>query len=159
MRLIWPKGLRLRAFYDPASHRVSLISDVLDDSAEGRIFADCLAVAFSPHGEFRDLEFNPGSASSAAAGPPNQQRKAVEEGAVVWLPEVSRPILQLWPEEGGRAMIRLTPSEPVGWVQLANTHVALGIADGDVLVAIYMEAVTEDPDGREEARWLDCIRA
>jgi hypothetical protein len=132
-----------------------MVSDVVDDEAEGRIYGERLAVTFSAEGEFRDLELVPGD---LAPGRPDDEVRAAlsaNEPVVVWVPETEQPVIEDCP--GSSALtVRLMPDPPERWVELHVSGVLLGLAGDDVLVAIRV-APDVDPDGRREAEWLDSL--
>jgi len=151
MRLMWPQGLGLRAFYDPLFHRLSLVSNVIDDDAEGRTFAERLAISFSRSGEFRDLEFTAGSVAVGPFAKPNQWTTQDSVGA--WVPDIREPRLTL--SSDGAALVQLTSSAVYRWVHVVDTPVFVGLTADEALAAIYVESFTEDPEGTHEAAWLD----
>lgn len=155
MRLTWPASRQLRSFYDPATHRLTIVADVIDDEAEGRVFGDRLAIECSPAGDFRDLELLPGVIRSGGCAAELLNPMIADGPVAVWLSETSEPEIERVPGSAS-VTVRLLPSMPDGWVQLRGSGVLLGLVDEDVLAAVRVEPEI-DPDGEREARWLDYI--
>ncbi len=157
MRLTWPAGTRLRSFYDPDSHRLSIVSDVIDDEAEGRTYANRLAVTASTEGVLRDLELVPGPVTTATPEPlevtPSREGTAI----AVWVPEVQEITVEEHPPTTSFT-VRLLPMAPEKWVQLGDSGIAIGLVDQDVLAVIRVEPEM-DPAGYHEAEWLDSLNA
>jgi hypothetical protein len=155
MRLTLSARSPIRSFYDPISHRLTIVSDVVDDDAEGRVYGKRVAIAFSATGEFRDLEVVPGAVSSG--GPEAGVLSPLPTGdpVEVWIPETDEPAIE---ETSGSAAItvRLLPAVPERWVQLRGSGVLLGLVDEDVLAAIRVEPDL-DPNGELEAQWLQSL--
>lgn len=157
MRLTWPARTPIRSFYDPNSHRLAIISDMVDDEVEGRVYGDRLAITFSTAGEFRDLELVPGPAQTGSPDFEIAESLPVEGSIVVWVPESEEPALEKHP--GSTAVtLTLLPAAPERWVELSASGLLLGLVDDDVLAAIRVNPEV-DPDGESEARWLDSLGA
>lgn len=154
MRLTWPAATRLRTFYDPRSHRLSIVSDVIDDEAEGRTYADRLALTASADGVLRDLELVPGPVTTAPPEP--MGRTPSHEGRIdVWVPEAQEITVEEDPSTTC-VTIRLLRTVPEKWVRLGGSRIALGLVDEDLLAVIRAEPEI-DPDGSHEAEWLDSL--
>ena len=155
MRLTWSASRQLRSFYDPATHRLTIVSDVIDDETEGRVYGERLAIAWSPAGGFRDLELLPGVIGSGGSAAEVVNPVLADGPVAVWVSDTSEPEIERVP--GSAAVtIRLLPAMPERWVQLRGSGVLLGLVDEDVLAAIQVEPEV-DPDGEREARWLDSV--
>ena len=155
MRVLWPSQRQFRSFYDPASHRLSLMTDLVDD-AEGRVYGDRVAVAVATTGEFLDMEVLPGRVDD-----PSDQRRADParrtEPVAVWIPDVEPPLIEA-DEQTGSVGLRFSSATPDIWVELGDSGVLLGIIDDDVLAAVEVHPQV-DPCGQLEAQWLDSLRA
>lgn len=154
MRVLWPSQRELRSFYDPASHRLSLVSDLVGDDAEGRVYAERIAITMATTGEFRDMEVLPGPVEGLS----NQREMHPtrrDESVAVWIPEVERPLIEI---DGGTGLVvlRFAPAAPDGWVELGDSGVLLGLVDDDVLVAVEVHPQV-DPCGKLETQWLDSL--
>lgn len=157
MRLTWPARGPIRSFYDPISHRLTLVSHVIDDDAEGRVYGKRLAITFSATGEFRDLEVVPGAVRTGGPEAEVVTPVRTDDSVVVWVPETEEPAIEESP--GSAAVtVRLSPAVPERWVQLRGSGVLLGLVDEDVLAAIRVVPEV-DPDGEREAQWLDSLGA
>lgn len=155
MRLFWPASARIRSFYDPASHRLTIVSDVVDDEAKGRVYGSRLAISVSADGVLRDLELLSGPLAPPRSGVDVAPSYDVDKAIVVWLPETDEPGIEECP--GSTAVtVRLASDEPERWARLGGSGVVLGLVEDDVLVAICVDPQV-DPEGEREAQWLDSL--
>lgn len=156
MRVVWPGDRQLQSFYDPVSHRLSIMTDLIDDHHEGRVYADRVAISATGDGELRDIEVLPGP-----VGRPSIERRTDpvqrDEPLAVWIPEVEVPVVEA-DEDSGSVIIRFASSTPDMWIELRGSGVLLGLVGDDVLVAIDI-CPQVDRDGELESQWLDSIGA
>lgn len=156
MRVLWPSQRRFRSFYDPASHRLSLTTDRVDDHAEGRVYAERVAITMATTGEFLDMEVLPGPVDGLS----DQRRMDPTrrgEPMAVWVPEVEPPLIEA-DDQTGSIVLRFASATPEMWVELGDSGVLLGLVDDDVLVAVEVHPQV-DPCGKLEAQWLDSLEA
>jgi hypothetical protein len=158
MRLTWPADRQIRSFYDPVSHRLTMLSDVVSDEAEGRVYGNRLVIAIGAQGDFLDLELGAGPVNQGLAEAQCEAPAQVNEPVAVWVPETEGPSIEALPDSSALT-IRLLPAEPERWVQLTSSGLLLGLLDEDVLAAIRVVGPVLDPNGENEAQWLDSIGA
>ena len=152
MLLTWPGRRVIRSFYDPASHRLAVVADVIDDDANVHVYGNRLAITSSATGEFRDLEVLPGIAEVTGLGMITATSVQADDHVTVLVPDSEQPTIEQ-NRDSTVVVLRLLPAEANRWVRLPRSDIVLGLIDDDVLAAMRVEPEL-DPDGALEGQWM-----
>ena len=150
----WNCRLQYKAFKASPPGRISLVSSRIVSEASWLNLGSGLAVVVDPRGAFCDLEATGNIEIS------NCQEMLTCETSKTCTDRIEtrfRPEKIFWNLTASNDLvIRLSELSPVSWLQLGNNPLFLGV-DGQNLRMILFQGVVDDPDGEQEAAWLESI--
>jgi len=156
MRIIWSAKAQYRAFFEPASKVISLVSSNLAEEAVGRLVSGGLTLVVDNQDGFTDLELILNSKHRQSMPAWEQQPTEIKDTLKTILPP-DRTVSWQFNERSGDLLIYFTPSGSNYWFQIGSRPIFIGTEDREKISAIVFKGVVEDPNGELESAWLDQI--
>lgn len=153
MDLVWIGAEALRAFHDPDSGALELLSSRRADEGSTWVLDPELSVAVDDDGVFCHLDLGAPARPGTLPLPERPRQAPVAEEASVELVPGAEPRWS-YDETGGSLAVAFGDVFPESWARLGDNLVWLAIDDDARLAAIVVEGVSRDPAGRARAAWL-----
>ncbi|MEZ6004072.1 MAG: hypothetical protein R3F33_07780 [Planctomycetota bacterium] len=153
MLVLWDGDHILKAYHDPLTGCLDLVSSFLAEGGRAAAVGGALSLGVDEDGLFHHLSLSLDEDSKQQGLPTRPPDCPEAEQAEVELREGDAVRVAFDPA-AGRLILSFDGIEPTQWARLGPNLVWLAVDDDGQLAAMVVEGVSKDPGGKAQAAWL-----
>ena len=153
MLVLWDGDHILKAYFDPETSTLDLVSSFLAEGGRAASMEGALSLGVDEDGLFHHLSLSIEPDADLTGFPQRPSECPVASRAEVELSEGGRAEVA-YEANTGSLCLRFAGVEAVEWARLGPNLVWLALDDDAQLAAIVVEGVSKDPGGKAQAAWL-----
>ncbi|MCB9907162.1 MAG: hypothetical protein H6830_05555 [Planctomycetes bacterium] len=153
MLVLWDSDHILKAYFDPKTSTLDLVSSFLAEGGRAAAFDGALSLGVDEDGLFHHLSLNINPADQPLGMPERPEDCPVATQAEVEVVEGGSAKVAYSPT-GGMLCLAFDGIEAKEWARLGPNLVWLALDDEGQLAAIVVEGISRDPGGKAQAAWL-----
>ncbi len=153
MLVLWDGDHILKAYFDPLTSTLDLVSSFLAEGGRAASLEGALSLGVDEDGLFHHLSLTIQPDASSEGFPQRPSDCPVASRAEVELSEGGRAEVT-YDATTGTLRLRFDGIEAVEWARLGPNLVWLALDEDAQLAAMVVEGVSKDPGGKAQAAWL-----
>ena len=153
MLVLWDGDHILKAYFDPLTSTLDLVSSFLAEGGRAATLDGALSLGVDEEGLFHHLSLTIDPKATLEGFPKRPADSPMASRAEVELAEGGRAEVA-YDAGQGSLCLRFPGVEAKDWARLGPNLVWLALDDEAQLAAIVVEGVSKDPGGKAQAAWL-----